>query len=269
DQSRHATRPGIAEGTSAAGASARRLRYRSKLPYVSTASSILGYAPQRQRLPAMPCRTSSRVGSGSASTSAAAETIWPGVQNPHWSASARTKASTSGWSRRPSIVVTSRSPTVWTSVMHESTGTPSSCTVQAPQWPSAHATFVPVRPRSPRRVSASVWPTGASTRYTPPFTRSSHATCHRKDVREVDEPKRRPAHKPLLAFVFDLGQRAPEVARGLQELPDPLSLFPVPVPVGGRVEREPEHADRVCLPSPEQRRRHRQVLVAARKGHRL
>ena len=40
----------------------------------------------------MPCRISSRVGSGFASTSAAAETICPGVQKPHWSASARTNA---------------------------------------------------------------------------------------------------------------------------------------------------------------------------------
>src|SRR5204862_3928212 len=128
-------------------------------------------------------------------------------------------ASTTGWSRTPSIVVTARPPIVCTSVMHESTGTPSSCTVQAPQWPSAQATFVPVRPRSPRSVSASVWPTGASTRWTPPFTLSSNATGHRQDVREVDEPKRRPAHEPLLAFLVDLRQRAPEIARGLQELP--------------------------------------------------
>src|SRR5207244_3662563 len=65
--------------------------------HVRTASSILGYVPQRHRLPAMACRMRSGVGSGSASTKAAADTIWPGVQNPHWSASARTNASTSGW----------------------------------------------------------------------------------------------------------------------------------------------------------------------------
>ena len=81
----------------------------------------------------MPCRISSRVGAGLPATSAAAETIWPGVQKPHCSASARTNAATSGCSRRPSIVVTSRSSTVWTSVMQERTGMPSSCTVQAPQ----------------------------------------------------------------------------------------------------------------------------------------
>jgi hypothetical protein len=101
--------------------------------HVAIASSMRGYAPQRQRFPAMPWRISSRVGRGFASTSAAAETICPGVQKPHWSASSRTNASTSGCSRRPSIVRTSRAPTVCASVMHESTGTPSSCTVQAPQ----------------------------------------------------------------------------------------------------------------------------------------
>jgi hypothetical protein len=30
--------------------------------------------------------------------------------------------------------------------MHDSVGMPSICTVHAPQWPSLHAIFVPVRP---------------------------------------------------------------------------------------------------------------------------
>jgi hypothetical protein len=34
--------------------------------------------------------------------------------------------------------------------------------VHAPQWPSPHATFVPVRPRSSRRTVASERPTAAS-----------------------------------------------------------------------------------------------------------
>src|SRR5436189_3089656 len=155
--------------------------------HASTASSIFGYAPQRHRLPDIACLTSSEVGSGRASTSAAAETIWPGVQKPHWRASARTNASTSGCSARPSIVVTSRSPTVWTSVMQESTGTPSSWTVQAPQCPSPQAIFVPVRPRSSRKTCASDRPTGASYSYVPPLMRSSGRRRHRHDVREVDE----------------------------------------------------------------------------------
>src|SRR5205085_4048936 len=73
--------------------------------HVRIASSIFGYVPQRHRLPAIACRISSRVGLGLAATSADAETIWPGVQKPHWRASVRTKAPTSAWSRSPSIVV--------------------------------------------------------------------------------------------------------------------------------------------------------------------
>ena len=127
--------------------------------HVRIASSIFGYVPQRQMFPAIACLISSRVGSGFAATSAAAETTWPGVQKPHWTASVRTNASTSGWSRSPSIVVTSPS-TVCASVMHESRGTPSTWTVHAPQCPSAHAIFVPVRPSRSRRTDASVVPTG-------------------------------------------------------------------------------------------------------------
>src|SRR4029077_17850194 len=117
------------------------------------ASSILGYVPQRQMFPAIACRISSRVGSGFAATSAAAETTWPGVQKPHWTASVRTNASTRGCSRNPSIVVTSPS-TVWASVMHDSLGTPSIWMVQAPQCPSLQAIFVPVSPSCSRKTCA-------------------------------------------------------------------------------------------------------------------
>jgi hypothetical protein len=46
--------------------------------------------------------------------------------------------------------------------MQDRVGTPSSCTVHAPQWPSPQATFVPVKPRSSRSTVASERPTGAS-----------------------------------------------------------------------------------------------------------
>ena len=46
--------------------------------------------------------------------------------------------------------------------MQESIGTPSTRTVQAPQWPSLQATFVPVSPMPSRSASASDVPTGAS-----------------------------------------------------------------------------------------------------------
>ena len=118
------------------------------------ASSIRGYVAAAAEV-ARPsdAGTRRRVGSGFAGNERRALTIWPGVQKPHCSASVRTNASTSGWSRSPSIVVTSRSPTVCTSVMQDRCGTPSSRTVHAPQCPSPQATFVPVRPRSSRSVS--------------------------------------------------------------------------------------------------------------------
>jgi hypothetical protein len=89
--------------------------------------------PQRQRFPAIACRICSPLGSGSVATSAVADTICPGVQKPHCNASARTNAATIGCSRSPSMVVISRPSTACASVMHESVGTPSTCTVHAPQ----------------------------------------------------------------------------------------------------------------------------------------
>src|SRR5262249_57029824 len=77
---------------------------------VEIASSIFGYVPQRQRLPAIACRMSSELGLGLPSTSSDAETICPGVQKPHWSASVRTKASTSGWVGRAPQRVPPRPP---------------------------------------------------------------------------------------------------------------------------------------------------------------
>ena len=47
------------------------------------ARSILGYAPQRQMLPAIAARISSRVGRATEARSAVADTICPGVQKPH------------------------------------------------------------------------------------------------------------------------------------------------------------------------------------------
>ena len=59
------------------------------------ARSIFGYVPQRQRLPAIACLISSAPGFAFAASNAEAETICPGVQKPHWVASASTKASMS------------------------------------------------------------------------------------------------------------------------------------------------------------------------------
>src|SRR5213078_601585 len=172
----------------------------------------------------MAFRISSFDGAGFAATKAAADTIWPGVQKPHCTASVRTNACTSGWSRRPSIVVTSRPSTVCTSLMHDSVGTPSSITVHAPQWPSPQTTFVPVRPRSSRNTCASERPTFASTSYVSPLMRSSGRGRHRHDVGEVDQPERRAHVGDAIGVVPFFGKRAPHVACGEQELTDLVEL---------------------------------------------
>src|SRR5581483_2369727 len=202
-------------------------------------------------------RISSSVGAGFDSTSDTALTICPGVQKPHCNASARTNESTIGWSRRPSIVVIFEPSTACASVMHDSVGTPSTSTVHAPQWPSPHATFVPVSDSSSRSASASVVPTSQWRSYAWPLTSS---TGDRLDVRDVHEPVDESPGLALLDLVFDLRHGEPEVARGDEQLLDAVDDVGVPVALGRGVDREPEHADRVGLSRPEQRDRHREVL---------
>src|SRR4051812_20498503 len=195
-------------------------------------------------LPAMWCRISSLVGSGFAATSAAALTTWPGVQKPHCTASAFTNASTRGCSRNPSIVVISPC-TLCASVMHESVGTPSICTVHAPQCPSLHAIFVPVKPSSSRRTCASDVPTRAPrTLYSCPLTVSfrSLTARHRQDIREVDEARARACDQPCVVIVLRLRQRAPEIACRREQLPDLVELLDMAVALVRRVERESKRA---------------------------
>src|SRR5436190_4561717 len=215
-------------------------------------------------LPAIWCRISSAVGSGFSATSAAAGTTWPGVQKPHCTAAARTNAATSGWSRRPSIVVTSPR-TACASVMHDSVGTPSTCTVHAPQCPSLHAVYAPVRPSRSRSSVARLVPTGASTTCASPFTvrRTSGTGRHRDDVGEVDEPRSRTSHRARGVVVLGLGQRAPELARREQDVLNLVELLDVAVRLVARVQGEPEGPERVLLPGVDQRHRHREVLVDA------
>ena len=111
--------------------------------------------------------------------------------------------------------------------MHESVGVPSICTVHAPQCPSLHAIFVPVSPsylaqqlreaHPDRRLDRrSAWPLTVSA--------SSGMRRHRDDVGEMDETRRRPRDDARLRLVLGLRQRAPELARGEQELADLLEL---------------------------------------------
>src|SRR5215471_14826251 len=118
------------------------------------------------------------------------------------------------------------------SVMHESIGTPSTWTVQAPQWPSKHAIFVPVSPRSWRRTSASERSAAMpSSSYVPPFTCkvSSGMRGDREDVGEMDEPGDE-ARAPDLLGLLVLGERdEPEVVCGRQQLADLLGRLLVAV----------------------------------------
>ncbi len=74
--------------------------------------------------------------------------IMPGVQKPHWRPCSCQKPSWTGWSwpsfSSPSTVVTSRPSACTASTVHDLTGTPSSSTVQAPQWVVSQPMWVPV-----------------------------------------------------------------------------------------------------------------------------
>src|SRR5262245_3728083 len=167
------------------------------------------------------------------------------------------------------MVVTLCSPTVGTSLMHDSVGTPSTSTVQAPQWPSPHAIFVPVSSRSSRSTSASVRPTGTSRWYGSPLTSIDRSIrCHCPDICKVNQPKRRPRQLAELLWVVDLRERAPEVPCADEQRLDTFQLRRRSVALGGGVQRKPEQADGVRLPSPEQRCRHREVLVDPREHQR-
>src|SRR4051794_4994040 len=75
----------------------------------------------------------------------------------------------------------------------------------------------------------------------------SGARRHREDVGDVDQAKRLPRDDPLLRRVVELRERTPEVARAHEQLADLLLLVRMAVRLAARVQREPEHADRVGL----------------------
>ena len=96
---------------------------------------------------------------------------------PHCTAPCARKADWSGSSRpsrsSPSTVVTSRSATCATGTRQAQTACPSSWTVQAPQSPASHPTFVPVSARSSRRTSESRRIGGVATVTARPLTRNA------------------------------------------------------------------------------------------------
>src|SRR5262250_1396633 len=93
------------------------------------------------------------VGAGFFVRRAAAAISCPDWQYPHSGTSSAIQARCKGWLRsgdRPSIVVTARLLTVEMEVWHERVGTPSRCTVQAPQRPTPQPNLVPVSPSRSR-----------------------------------------------------------------------------------------------------------------------
>src|ERR1700730_1030585 len=114
-----------------------------------TARRIEAYPVQRQRLPAMPSVISSSLGEGLSASRPMTAIRKPGVQKPHcspwhsWNARC-TGCSASRSAARPSTVVTSWPSACTASSRQERTGLPSRRTVQQPQTPCSHPTWVPV-----------------------------------------------------------------------------------------------------------------------------
>ena len=105
------------------------------------------------------------------------------MQNPHWAAPVSRNACWSGWSRSPaaspSTVVTVVPSASTASIRHESTLRPSTRTVHAPHSPTRQHSFVPVRPRSSRSTSRSVWCGSDVDRRDRPLTVKARAPARR------------------------------------------------------------------------------------------
>ena len=85
----------------------------------------------------------------------------PGVQIPHCKAACSKNFFCKGWSvspsARPSTVATSLPSASTPRTKQESMDLPSIITLQAPQSPVRHPSFVPVRPTSSRNTSSKLW----------------------------------------------------------------------------------------------------------------
>ncbi len=105
-------------------------------------------------------------GCGLRARRACADISWPGMQKPHWAAPWSRKACCSGLRcpsvANPSTVRISDPSASAASIRQEFTVRPSTMTVQAPHSPTTQHSLVPVRPRSSRSTSSSVWWTATS-----------------------------------------------------------------------------------------------------------
>jgi hypothetical protein len=98
---------------------------------------------------------------------------WPDWQYPHCATFCATQAACTAvatGSATPSMVVIAFPPSAPTGVMHARVGTPSTCTVQAPQSAMPHPKVVPVRPSDWRSAQRSGISAGTSSDCAVPLT---------------------------------------------------------------------------------------------------
>src|SRR5579872_4638387 len=122
--------------------------------------------------PAMARRISSGVAGDPSRRKAAAATIWPGVQKPHWKppCSAKDRLRSASSSLSPSTVTTSDS-TRQARTRQARRGESPTSTVQEPHSPRPQASLAPVRPSWSRSTLSKVVAPSAFTSRSMPFTR--------------------------------------------------------------------------------------------------
>src|SRR5574340_548945 len=129
----------------------------------------------------MPRWISSRVGCGFCASSSRDCITMPGVQKPHCTAPASTKAFSMRWpmgsSARPSMVVMLRPSQSTANSRQEFIDEPSTMMVHAPHSPSPQPYLVPVRPTTLRIMSSVLMSTGTRTRVGTPLSVKLISCC--------------------------------------------------------------------------------------------
>ena len=226
--------------------------------HVRIASSIFGYAPQRHRFPAMACRISSVVGAGVDSTSATALTICPGVQNPHWSASAAHervdhRVLAKAFDRRHARALDrmdERDAREHRLAVDEH-GARAAVALTARDLRAGERQLLAER-LGERRADLGVHVVAVVVDSQLHVIASICAMCTSRWVRRI--VCRASTSSSISGTVAHRSRAASSSSR------IPSTVFAVPVALRAGVDRKPEHADLVGLARPEQRRRHREVL---------
>ena len=140
----------------------------------SIASMIFTYPVQRQRCTSMAAAICARVGLGVLSSRCLARSANPGIQKPHWTPAAETKAcavSCRSSVGRPSSVSTLLPSHFSVGVAHVTFACPSMIARQHPHWPCGwHPSFTDFTPQRSRRASRSDSPGTTSRSCARPFT---------------------------------------------------------------------------------------------------